>query len=103
MKNSGSARQNTGVKILPLSALSLTSPALKHKRPRHSLAGNIPVALVLNDHWRETAWRHRFLRGPENTEGEYSSPGGRVNEGTENEVVIQESVFTRRGVERILR
>ena len=39
----------------------------------------------------------------ENTEGEYSSPGGRVNEGTENEVVIQESVFTRRGVERILR
>ena len=38
-----------------------------------------------------------------NTEGEYSSPGGRVNEGTENEVVIQESVFTRRGVERILR
>ncbi|MBA1847703.1 dehydrogenase, partial [Escherichia coli] len=29
--------------------------------------------------------------------------GGRVNEGTENEVVIQESVFTRRGVEHILR
>ncbi|RAM04173.1 dehydrogenase [Escherichia coli] len=38
-----------------------------------------------------------------NPEGEYSSPGGRVNEGTENEVVIQESVFTRRGVERIWR
>nr|VUD28804.1 Tartrate dehydrogenase [Raoultella sp. NCTC 9187] len=39
----------------------------------------------------------------ENTEGEYSSLGGRVNPGTEHEVVIQESVFTRRGVDRILR
>ncbi|MBQ4924156.1 MULTISPECIES: tartrate dehydrogenase [Citrobacter] len=39
----------------------------------------------------------------ENTEGEYSSLGGRVSEGTEHEMVIQESVFTRRGVDRILR
>ncbi|HFZ1292675.1 TPA: isocitrate/isopropylmalate family dehydrogenase, partial [Klebsiella pneumoniae] len=39
----------------------------------------------------------------ENTEGEYSALGGRANEGTEHEVVIQESVFTRRGVDRILR
>ncbi len=38
-----------------------------------------------------------------NTEGEYSALGGRANEGTEHEVVIQESVFTRRGVDRILR
>ena len=37
----------------------------------------------------------------ENTEGEYSALGGRANEGTEHEVVIQESVFTRRGVDRI--
>lgn len=36
----------------------------------------------------------------ENTEGEYSALGGRANEGTEHEVVIQESVFTRRGVDR---
>ena len=49
----------------------------------------------------KTASRHRFLRGQGNTEGEYSSLGGRVNEGTEHEVVIQESVFTRRGVDRI--
>lgn len=35
----------------------------------------------------------------ENTEGEYSSLGGRVNPGTEYEMVIQESVFTRRGVD----
>jgi tartrate dehydrogenase/decarboxylase/D-malate dehydrogenase len=39
----------------------------------------------------------------ENTEGEYSDSGGRLFSGTPHEVVIQESVFTRRGVERILR
>lgn len=39
----------------------------------------------------------------ENTEGEYSSVGGRMFEGTENELVLQESVFTRRGVDRILK
>jgi tartrate dehydrogenase/decarboxylase/D-malate dehydrogenase len=39
----------------------------------------------------------------ENNEGEYSSIGGRLNEGTEDEFVMQESVFTRRGVDRILR
>ena len=39
----------------------------------------------------------------ENTEGEYSSVGGRMFEGTENEVCIQESIFTRRGTDRIMR
>ncbi|MEZ5653360.1 MAG: tartrate dehydrogenase [Burkholderiaceae bacterium] len=39
----------------------------------------------------------------ENTEGEYSSIGGRIFEGTEREVVIQESIFTRHGVDRVLR
>ena len=39
----------------------------------------------------------------ENNEGEYSSIGGRIFEGTENEMAIQETVFTRRGVDRILR
>src|SRR5688572_426404 len=39
----------------------------------------------------------------ENTEGEYSDSGGRMFSGTPHEVVLQESVFTRRGVERILR
>lgn len=39
----------------------------------------------------------------ENTEGEYSSVGGRAFEGTEREVVIQETVMTRVGVDRILR
>jgi tartrate dehydrogenase/decarboxylase/D-malate dehydrogenase len=44
-----------------------------------------------------------FIVVRENTEGEYSSQGGRMFEGTEREFVIQESVFTRVGVDRILR
>ncbi len=39
----------------------------------------------------------------ENTEGEYSSVGGRMFEGTEREFVVQESVFTRIGVDRVIR
>ncbi len=39
----------------------------------------------------------------ENVEGEYSSIGGMQYEGTEHELVCQESVFTRRGTDRILR
>jgi tartrate dehydrogenase/decarboxylase/D-malate dehydrogenase len=39
----------------------------------------------------------------ENTEGEYSSIGGRMFPGTEREVVIQETVMSRVGVDRILR
>lgn len=39
----------------------------------------------------------------ENTEGEYSGAGGRVHQGRDNEVAVETSVFTRAGVERILR
>ena len=39
----------------------------------------------------------------ENTEGEYSAIGGRMFEGTERETVIQESIFTRKGVDRVLK
>ena len=39
----------------------------------------------------------------ENTEGEYSSMGGRMFEGTDREMVIQESVFTRHGTDRIMK
>lgn len=38
----------------------------------------------------------------ENTEGEYSSIGGRMFEGTEREIVLQETVMTRTGVDRVL-
>jgi tartrate dehydrogenase/decarboxylase/D-malate dehydrogenase len=44
-----------------------------------------------------------FIIVRENTEGEYSDRGRRENPGTDDECVIQESVFTRRGVDRILR
>lgn len=43
-----------------------------------------------------------FLVVRENTEGEYSSIGGKMFEGTERETVIQETVMTRIGVDRIL-
>jgi tartrate dehydrogenase/decarboxylase/D-malate dehydrogenase len=39
----------------------------------------------------------------ENSEGEYSEIGGRHNAGNPGEFVLQESVFTRVGVERIIR
>ncbi len=39
----------------------------------------------------------------ENTEGEYSSIGGRMYEGTEREVVMQETVMSRFGVDRVLK
>ncbi|HEX6971336.1 MAG TPA: tartrate dehydrogenase [Limnochordia bacterium] len=44
-----------------------------------------------------------FLVVRENNEGEYSNMGGRLYEGTEEEVVVQNTVFTRRGVERVVR
>src|ERR1700676_3621412 len=39
----------------------------------------------------------------ENTEGEYSDVGGRIFRGTEEETAMQQTIFTRRGVDRILR
>ncbi|MEO0618912.1 MAG: tartrate dehydrogenase [Pseudomonadota bacterium] len=39
----------------------------------------------------------------ENNEGEYSSIGGRLYEGTDEEAAFQQSVFTRKGCDRVLR
>jgi len=39
----------------------------------------------------------------ENNEGEYSEIGGRLFAGTENEMAMQEAVFTRRGCDRVMR
>jgi tartrate dehydrogenase/decarboxylase/D-malate dehydrogenase len=39
----------------------------------------------------------------ENNEGEYSEIGGRLYRGSEEEVVIQQNVFTRKGVDRVLK
>jgi tartrate dehydrogenase/decarboxylase/D-malate dehydrogenase len=61
---------------------------------------------------------HRVLRGVrgplraegfdilcirENTEGEYCGAGGRAHAGTPDEVAIETSIFTRKGIERVLR
>jgi len=42
-----------------------------------------------------------FIR--ENTEGEYCGLGGRFRRGTPDEFAIQQAIFTRKGVERIIR
>jgi tartrate dehydrogenase/decarboxylase/D-malate dehydrogenase len=44
-----------------------------------------------------------FIVVRENTEGEYSEIGGRLYRDTDAELVVQESVFTRRGVDRVMR
>ena len=44
-----------------------------------------------------------FVVVRENNEGEYSQIGGRLYAGTDDEMVMQSNVFTRRGVDRVLR
>ncbi len=44
-----------------------------------------------------------FLVVRENNEGEYSNMGGRLYQHTSQEVVVQNSIFTRFGVERVIR
>ncbi|ALM84774.1 tartrate dehydrogenase [Bordetella sp. N] len=44
-----------------------------------------------------------FVVVRENTEGEYTNLGGRIYAGTEREIVIQESVFSRFGADRVLK
>jgi tartrate dehydrogenase/decarboxylase/D-malate dehydrogenase len=44
-----------------------------------------------------------FVIVRENTEGEYSDIGGRLFSGTEREVVIQQSLFSKTGVDRVIR
>lgn len=44
-----------------------------------------------------------FVVVRENTEGEYSNSGGRLHVGTPHEVVVQNSVFTRMGSERVIK
>jgi tartrate dehydrogenase/decarboxylase / D-malate dehydrogenase len=39
----------------------------------------------------------------ENNEGEYSDVGGRIYSGTEEEFAVQQSIFTRRGCDRVMR
>lgn len=44
-----------------------------------------------------------FIVVRENTEGEYSDIGGRLFEGTDREIVVQEAIFSKTGVDRVIR
>ncbi|MDX1512972.1 MAG: tartrate dehydrogenase [Gammaproteobacteria bacterium] len=44
-----------------------------------------------------------FIVVRENNEGEYSEIGGRLYRGTDSEMAVQENIFTRKGVDRIMR
>src|SRR5215468_6925064 len=52
-------------------------------------------------HWKPGQIEFCIVR--ENNEGEYSNIGGRLYEGTDEEMAVQQTVFTRRGVSRVLR
>jgi tartrate dehydrogenase/decarboxylase / D-malate dehydrogenase len=52
-------------------------------------------------HWKPGEIEFQIVR--ENVEGEYSNIGGRLYQGTDEEIAVQQAVFTRRGVMRVLR
>jgi tartrate dehydrogenase/decarboxylase / D-malate dehydrogenase len=69
------------VNLRPVQLFEGIETPLKHRKP-----GEIDLCIVR-----------------ENNEGEYSNIGGRLYEGTEDEMAMQQTVFTRRGVNRVLR
>ncbi len=71
-------------------------------RPCRLMPG-VRSPLVDRDGRARAAGEIDFYVVRENTEGEYSSVGGRMYAGTEREVVIQETVMSRIGVDRIAR
>ncbi len=71
-------------------------------RPARLMPGVI-APVVRKDGSAYAAGEIDFYIVRENTEGEYSSIGGRMFPGTEREFVLQEAIFTRQGVDRILR
>lgn len=71
-------------------------------RPARLMPG-IRSPLVRRDGQPRAAGEIDMMIVRENTEGEYSSVGGRMYEGTEREIVIQETVMSRIGVDRVLK
>ena len=69
------------INVRPVEILPGIEPPLRGKRPEDI--------------------RMLFIR--ENSEGEYAGLGGRFKRGMPDEVAIQQSVFTRKGVERVVR
>jgi tartrate dehydrogenase/decarboxylase/D-malate dehydrogenase len=85
--------------------ISLWGSILQFRRTFDQYVGLRPVRLmpgVPSPLAGRNAGEIDFVVVRENTEGEYSSIGGRIFEGTERETVVQETVMTRVGVDRIL-
>ena len=71
-------------------------------RPARLMPGVIAPVVRRDGSRREPGEIDMFIVR-ENTEGEYSSIGGRMFVGTEREIVMQETVMSRVGVDRVLR
>jgi len=71
-------------------------------RPARLMPG-IVAPVVRQDGSRRDPGEIDMVIVRENTEGEYSSIGGRMYAGTEREVVLQETVMSRHGVDRVLK
>ena len=71
-------------------------------RPARLMPGII-APVVRRDGSARVAGEIDMLIVRENTEGEYSSIGGRMYEGTPREIVMQETVMSRHGVDRVLK
>lgn len=71
-------------------------------RPARLLPG-ITCPVVRRDGSARQAGEIDMVIVRENTEGEYSSIGGRMYAGTEREIVLQETVMSRLGVDRVLK
>ncbi len=86
-----------------VSLWGLLIPIRRHMRQYVNLRPVRLLAGVESPLRGRTAADIDFVVVRENNEGEYSEIGGRLYEGTDAEMVVQESVFTRRGVDRVLR
>ncbi len=71
-------------------------------RPARLMPG-VQAPLVRRDGSPRQAGEIDMMIVRENTEGEYSSIGGKMFEGTDREIVMQETVMSRVGVDRILK
>lgn len=67
------------------------------------LFDGVPCPLVDKQGKPRKAGDIDFFVVRENTEGEYTNLGGKIFEGTDREIVIQESVFSRHGTDRVLK
>lgn len=86
--------------------VSLWGLLIPIRRGFHQFVNLRPVRLFEGIETPLKNWRPGqidFVIVRENNEGEYSNIGGRIYEGTEEETAVQQTVFTRRGVNRVLR